>query len=767
MSAADRPSLEGSLREGVEAIADQLCYAVDGRFDFTVHAPVEDESCHKLAMLVNFVLDAARRALADLEDRNARLAELDRLKSDFLANISHELRTPLALILGPTEQLLASDHLAPADRRNLERVSRSARTLLRHVSDLLDISKLAAGKMEVSYTSVDLADLVRVTVADFEALAEERRVELVVDLPASLPAEMDPEKIQRVLVNLLANAFKFAPANGKVRVSLCRLADGSPPAARVEVADSGPGVPEHLREVIFERFRQGEGGSTRRFGGTGLGLAIAREFAELHGGGIAIGDAPEGGALFTLAVPLTAPAGAVVRPDGGHALSPIAESWVDACAGEMVRPEVAPPDGVEDRPLVLLVEDNVEMRRFITEALARDYRVFSALDGREGLSRARELPPDLIISDVMMPEMSGDELLRELRADSRFDLIPVLVLTAKADEGTRIRLLSEGAQDFLLKPFSVEELRVRSGNLISAKQARQVLQQEISGQAEDLASLAQRVVGHQRELQETLASLEVALMQAERANQVKTSFLRMVSHELRTPLHALVMQLELLPRLRSAPPSPREQQVADRMGRAVHRLRELIESLLEYARVESGQLIVRLESVDLVRTAESVVEELRPQAELRGLTLTLQHGDNVPHAHTDPRLVRLILVNLVVNALKFTLHGGVEVSVLFQGEGYRLAVRDSGPGIPPDQQAHVFQPFAQLEPLAHKHTPGVGLGLAIVGELAAALGGDVSLESEVGVGSVFAVTLPAFHPENGGENGDASAQPEGEPSPRV
>src|SRR5215510_3708149 len=207
---------EMTLRAGVDDIANQLGLAVDGDFDFMVRASPPDETLDKLAMLINFVIEAARRALAELKDRNARLAELDHVKSIFLANISHELRTPLALILGPTEKWLSSGVLAEDQQRDLDVVMRNARSLLKTVNDLLDVSKLEAGKLAPEYACVDLSKTVRLACSLFEGIARERNVDFAVGVPFALMAEVDPEMIQRVLLNLLSNAFKFGSVGGTI-----------------------------------------------------------------------------------------------------------------------------------------------------------------------------------------------------------------------------------------------------------------------------------------------------------------------------------------------------------------------------------------------------------------------------------------------------------------------------------------------------------------------------------------------------------------------
>ncbi|MFZ5471406.1 MAG: ATP-binding protein, partial [Myxococcota bacterium] len=252
-----------------------------------------------------------RRANEEITRLYEKTKELDELKTQFFASVSHELRTPLTLILGPVERMLASPETSAATRHGLEIISRNARTLRRHVDDLLDVAKLEAGQMQVDYAEVNLGEVARFVGSLFESLASDKNISYQLEAAGQLWAEVDGEKFQRILVNLLSNAFKFTPAGGRMRLSLRPVGTEQ---VEVQVADSGPGIVPEKREAVFERFRQLEGGTTRRFGGTGLGLAIARDFVMLHHGSISVGDAPEGGASFTVTLPRTAPRGTRVRP---------------------------------------------------------------------------------------------------------------------------------------------------------------------------------------------------------------------------------------------------------------------------------------------------------------------------------------------------------------------------------------------------------------------------------------------------------------------
>jgi PAS domain S-box-containing protein len=450
-------------------------------------------------------LQATEAASAKISRLYEKTLELDKLKSQFFANVSHELRTPLTLILAPLEQRLRRLATAPAgggggprsvreasasgvhaavdeggmtdcravgagdsesERRETELMLRNARLLYRHVSDLLDAAKLEAGRMTIGWSRVDLSGLVRAVASHFESLARERGIAYTVKAPEALPAEADGEKLQRVLLNLLSNAFKFTPDGGRIELRLAR----ENRHVLIEVQDNGPGVPADMREAVFERFRQVEGDARRLYGGTSLGLAIVREFAELHGGSANVAEAPGGGALFLVRLPLRAPAGSVIQEAPGT-FDPI---FGLGAVGELCRParDAAAPTRTEDganKPLVLVVEDNADMNAFIADALRPHYRVACAFDGREGIEMALALHPDLILSDIMMPAMSGDRMVAELRRQPGTADVPIVMLTAKADDDLRVRLLKEGVQDYLHKPFSVEELLARIGGLLETR----------------------------------------------------------------------------------------------------------------------------------------------------------------------------------------------------------------------------------------------------------------------------------------------------------
>ncbi|HEY8219459.1 MAG TPA: EAL domain-containing protein [Methylobacter sp.] len=398
----------------------------------------------------------------------AKSLELDTLKTNFFAKVSHELRTPLTLILNPIAKYLSESDLDPAKRQELEMIERNARLLYRHVCDLLDVAKVEAQQMSLYLQAVDLAYWVRLTASNFESSAHHRGITLTVITPDALYTQVDVEKIQRILLNLLSNAIKFTPDGGAIRVELLTEDE----QAVILVQDNGPGIPESMRTVIFEPFRQLDDSATRRFCGTGLGLAIVADFVKLHHGQVTATDASaDGGALFKICLPL-------ITADKTPAIA-------DACSASKLDPllqrqtldelhaAIAIPNEAfvsHDTQLILIVEDNADMAAYLANLLNAKYRVAVANNGRQGLETALALRPDLIIADVMMPDMSGDQMVESLRVKPELIDLPIIMLTAKDDDELRLKLLKVGVQNYFVKPFNANDLMARITSLLKERQ---------------------------------------------------------------------------------------------------------------------------------------------------------------------------------------------------------------------------------------------------------------------------------------------------------
>ena len=429
----------------------------------------------------------------------SHLQELDRVKTDFFTNISHELRTPLTLILGPAE-LLAEGAPDATSRQHGGLVVRQAQKLLTLINQLLDLSKLDAGALRLRPVAGDVAQLVRHLVTSFGSMAESRGISLRLDLPAGpVPLVFDPVKLDEVVTNLLANALRFAPPGGSVTLGVASCPPtAAMPAGSVEltVQDTGPGIEAEHLPYLFDRFYQADSPRSAARQGTGIGLALVRELVALHGGTVAVSSPPGQGACFVVRLPRGLPVAAesgagdfadnqaekalpvtprqatgALTENGLVGTQPTGEEAPDALE---VPPGYAQGSALPDFPepaQVLIIEDSDEVRTFIAEALApAGYRLWQAADGPTGLALARAEVPDLIISDVMMPGLSGYEVCAALKADPATSHIPVVLLTARSAPDDRLHGLETGAQAYLPKPFRPRELQAQVRSLLHLSQ---------------------------------------------------------------------------------------------------------------------------------------------------------------------------------------------------------------------------------------------------------------------------------------------------------
>jgi len=420
----------------------------------------------ELELVVNERTATLRDREQQLARQNVQLSELDRAKSRFFANVSHEFRTPLTLTIGPLEGI--AEELRGVNgrvARAFDMSLRNARRLMRLVNQILDVAKLEAGQMRLNRRSLDLASFVRSIVEAFVPTAETKGVVLDVDAPSSLRCAFDSDALEKVVTNLVSNALKFTPGGGRVTITLRETSD----AVMLRVADTGPGIPaEHLAHV-FERFYQVDETLTRAEAGTGIGLALVQELVTLHGGAIEVssGDlAP--GAVFTVTLPLGEPD--VITDEMRATVVDGSEPGPETSNGHR------PTNGTEesrgpaqDIPTLLIVDDSADLRAYVRDHFASRFRVLEATNGAQGIDVARRELPDVIVSDLMMPDTDGHALVRALRESPDTDFLPIILLTAHTGIDQRLAGLHSGADDYLTKPFDMRELNARVENLIALR----------------------------------------------------------------------------------------------------------------------------------------------------------------------------------------------------------------------------------------------------------------------------------------------------------
>lgn len=497
--------INGELREAIRRAAQgefvrwdtEIYGRAGGKETIVIDAslmPVRDE-LGKVVFIAAEGRDITEKKAYEREIARQReeLAELDKLKTRFFANISHEFRTPLTLMMGPLEDAVAdSEMLSAANRERLELAHRNSLRLLKLVNSLLDFSRIEAGRIHASYEPTDLATMTAQLASGFHSAMERAGLQLFIDChPMSDMVYVDREMWEKIVLNLLSNAFKFT-FEGKVSVEQ-REVDGG---MELLVRDTGTGIPADEIPRLFERFHRVKGARGRSYEGSGIGLALVQELVRLHGGDIAVESEVDKGTTFRVRLPfgkLHLPAEQIgaarelastaVRSDafvqealrwhtGDHFpnTSELLESHFFSATAN--NPQSVNSTAPELGGKVLVVDDNADMRDYMQSLLAHQYVVLTAADGQDGFNLAKSEHPSLILTDIMMPGMDGFALLRALRSDIATREIPVIFLSARAGEESTIEGRAAGADDYLIKPFSARELQARVGAHLKLAQAR-------------------------------------------------------------------------------------------------------------------------------------------------------------------------------------------------------------------------------------------------------------------------------------------------------
>ncbi|MDZ7967369.1 MAG: ATP-binding protein [Nostoc sp. DedSLP03] len=683
-------------------------------------------------------IERVRESAAREQERQRAesLAELDRAKTLFFSNVSHEFRTPLTLLLAPLSDALSdsANPLPQEQQKRLEIAHRNSLRLLKLVNTLLDFSRIEAGRMEAVYKPTDLALYTTELASVFRSAIERAGLRLAVDCPSlPEPVYVDREMWEKIVLNLLSNAFKFT-FEGEIAVRL-HLADERHVTLQVE--DTGFGIePEELPH-LFERFYQVRRTKARTHEGSGIGLALVQELIKLHGGTIDVSSTVGQGSCFTVTLLLgTAhlPSVSVAGRDSARRLrldvgDPIATTRTLASTALGAAPYVREAErwiveegerekgkGEKDFSLpsplpltlspsrVLIVDDNADMRDYLKRILSEhDVEVEAVADGAAALAAITERVPSLVLSDVMMPLLDGFELLKALRGDTQTKEVPIILLSARAGEESVIEGLLAGADDYLIKPFSTTEL-------------------------------VTRVLAH---LQMTQLR-SVALHQEKTINRMKDKFLAEVSHELNTPLVAILGWTRLL---RSSPPS---QAMLTKSLETIERnatlQAKLVQDLLDISRITAGKISLNLEPVELQEVIEAAIATVHQSYQTKDIRLECTLAPLPVIVQGDPDRLQQILLNLLTNAVKFTPTGGrIEISLQTHENQAQIILTDTGCGINSEFLPHIFDAFRQ----AKGTKKGLGLGLAIARNLVELHGGIIYAQSAgVGQGATFIVNLP-------------------------
>ncbi|MBN2193630.1 MAG: response regulator [Polyangiaceae bacterium] len=682
------------------------------------------------------------RTKQSLEEAYQRSMELDRLKSNFFSSVTHELRTPLTMILAPLEALM-EDPRWTADalqREYLQAIRGNALRLLKLINDLLDLARLEEKYLRLRVENTDMAALLTEVVEYSRPLAT--RKDIAIDLDVDEPGgEMwvDAEKIERVVVNLLANALKFTSPGGRV----CVWSREQPDELLLGVRDNGPGIAAEARRWVFERFRQADGSVTRRYGGTGIGLALAKELVELHGGCITVTSEVGIGSEFVVRLRRGRHhlAGDALDRRQRPSSPPAARRSDDREPREWTRQllerkdyrfldieqaterRVAPRGEASRATKVVVIEDNVEILRFLSLQLRDRHSVYLAPDGTRGLDLVRRELPDVIITDYMMPGMDGVALVEALRGDAATSGIPIIMLTARNDVADRLLVRRAGADVYLTKPFSPQEVRAaveqlleRRGQQVSVVAKEQVRSLEVisAGLAHEINNPLSYIANAVQVLGERIATIHDAAAQG--------------------------MPLSAIQEIIVGSQAKSERMLAVAL-RGVERIRSVVDLVRHFAQAGYPREPVLVKLDEVVEEVASLV--ISPPD--REIQTDCDLGAPGVSVRCLPGELTQVVRNLWQNALEAARDGGrVWVRTRVEGLLVSLEVGDDGPGIPPEVLPRIFTPFFTTKAPGR----GMGLGLSIAHQLITRFDGTVTVDSQPGEGAVFRVRLPVAAPSS-------------------
>jgi signal transduction histidine kinase len=679
-----------------------------------------------------------------LEENHQKLVELDQVKSRFFANISHELRTPLTLLLAPLERLRQDVH--DLDMRDLlDTMQANGMRLLKLINDLLDLVRMESGEMKVKRDVVALEPFLLGLAQSARQVAQDKRVRIDPQVEDLDEVITDRDKLEKISLNLLFNAIKFTPGGGLIKLRAHR--DDN--FWVLEVIDTGMGIaPENLPN-IFRRFWQADTSSQRKYQGAGIGLALVKELVEVQGGSVSVQSEVGKGTTMTARLPFEAPTAesrladvpAPTRSDvpvsGGLGQEWLANLYRRAeffPSVTPVRDSVRPVEILSDskKPVVLIADDEPDMLRFLKTQLQRDCQVIEAVDGNQAIEKALQFMPEMILLDMMMPEKDGLQACRELREKTPTQRIPIILLTARADEETKLASLEAGASDFLTKPFSTTELSVRIRNLIESR----TFERKLARQNQILEATLQQLKDTETQLVQTEKLASLGRMSAGIIHEINNPL-----NFTRTAVHTLKGMGKLLPE----DERPDYDEVLRDIQEGVDRVRTIVSDLRSFTHPNTtGFQDVQVGRV-FAAALRFVSHEWKDKVDLQ------KNIDEELSVWGNEHQLIQVTVNLLQNAFdalkKKQFNNGeqprVSIDVSAQGDHAIIKVRDNGMGISQENVMKIFDPFFTTKDVGE----GMGLGLAIVYRIIQAHEGRINVNSVQNEFCEFVLELPVRREE--------------------
>lgn len=683
-----------------------------------------------------------------LESQNRQLSELDEAKTRFFANISHELRTPLTIMLGITERLrtvVARQSTDPIVLEMTQMLEQNGLRLLKLIDDLLDLVRFDTGHADINRQPTLIEPHIEGLLRSLRHLAEQDRVALIWECKTDSPAIMlDRDKFDKILLNLVINAIKFTPSSGTIEVKVLVSQIG----LRLTVEDTGVGIPPEVLPRIFERFWQVDTSSTRKFQGAGIGLALVRSLTEAMDGKVNVDSQLGHGTTFTIDLPtegatleiLSKPEEEGPLKDGGkiadlHRRAALSipgkiaprPSVMHQPTGAIISPMIGTrPTGA--RPLVLIADDEPDIRRFLRMQL-EDVDVIEASDGAEALELARSRRPQLALLDHMMPEMDGVEVCRQIRANHITRGVAVIILTARADEATKLSALQAGANDFLTKPFSTAELALRLENQIA------------------MARVRREMVDLNNELHQALDQIkenEVMMVRNEKLSALGRMSAGII-HEINNPLNyasAGLHALETFTRVMPEKDQPDYEDILKDIREGVERVSQIVIDLRKFTRDDKATTGDADLSEIVGRSRRMISHQVGKDIEFN-----LTAPSNALISGNPNQLVQ-VFINFFQNSIdaiemRIAEQGGpkgkIDVTIEPVGDGWQVTICDNGIGIPPENLQKIFDPFFTSKDVGK----GMGLGLSITHQILQAHKAMVEVDSRPAEFTRFRIAFPA------------------------
>jgi signal transduction histidine kinase len=698
-------------------------------------------------------------ARGQLEATNKQLSELDEAKTRFFANISHELRTPLTVMIGLTERL--NDRFKPTAEKEvkdmLAMTEHNGLRLLKLIDDLLDLVRFDTGHADLKLQSTEVGAMLDGLMQSMRHLADQNGVALEWRTTGMQGHVMlDRDKIEKVLLNLTINAIKFTPAGGRIDIDAVR--EGN--RLKLSVADTGVGISTEVLPRIFERFWQVDSSSTRKFQGAGIGLALVRSLVETMGGTIDAKSTVGVGTRFEVELPVQAADAPVIAAEvesaesGKHIEELHRRAALSAArpadAGEVsVATRSIGRSTAATRPLVLVADDEPDMRRFLVMQL-ENVDVVEARDGAEALALAKQHVPVLALIDHMMPEMDGVEVCRAIRENHATREMPIIMLTARADEQTKLQALDAGASDFLTKPFSSSELVLRLRNQLIMAAIRR-----------ELADLNRELAAAMEKLKEN----EVLLVRNEKLSGLGQMSAGII-HEINNPLNYARAGLHALNSFKRSLPADDHEDYAEIVGdisEGVERVAQIVADLRQFTR-DDDRIGGEADLANVIERSRRLVSH-----QLGEKIAFNYKGPAQASATGNPNQLVQVFVNLFQNAVdaiqqRIDEKGGdpgrVDVSLRAAAGGWEVTVWDNGAGIPREIIHKIYDPFFTSKDVGK----GMGLGLSITHQILGRHGAHIEVDTKPGEFTCFTIFFSPPDPDVD-EDGEADSLTPSESEP--